>query len=108
MKNTALKYKKVIIDNIAELSAYYVYKTNTYWIENSVKFNCDVDIKANIWADNIEGGNIFCDDIRATSDIKANKIIAKVIECDGIKAKAVTCNTLKDVIRAEISNLVIM
>lgn len=75
----------IIINNQEEMQRYYDEEINTYKFNSNVKFNCDIDVKANIFAQNIKANNIKAYDIKA-SDINALDINAWDINACDIKA----------------------
>lgn len=75
----------IVINNQEEMQKYYDDERNTYKFNSNVKFNCDIDVKANIFAQNIKANNIKAYDITAL-DIKAENIKALDINSWDIKA----------------------
>lgn len=89
-------------NNLDEIQKYYDEKTNTYvFKENNeyidlVVFNFDLDVRADIWtqdiiARNIKASNISAGDIKVC-DINANNIIAHGINAWDIRANNITAH----------------
>lgn len=97
--------KIITINGMADMAKYYKDDHNQYWFNYSVKFTCDINVKASIWAENIEGNNITCEMLRTLGEINIDNLKADLIECEELAANKVTCNTLKHVAKVEVDNL---
>lgn len=90
----------IVINNQEEMQKYYDEERNTYKFNSNVKFNCDIDVKANIFAQNIKANNIKAYDITAL-DIKSGDITARALRvCGDIKSGDIIADSI---IASEIS-----
>ena len=85
---------KIVINNANEIEKYYNKKTDTYIVDNDMKFNCDIVINGNIKVE----GNIFAVNIDARNinayDIKADTIVANNINADSIYADSLQASNI--------------
>ena len=100
------EYKKFY--NLEEIEKYYVEKTNTYSFEENghylnVIFLFDLEINANIYANNIIAERMKCLNISASSleatIITANRIIANIICANAVNVKGNIIYSEKIIIR---------
>ena len=82
-----MEYKKFY--NLEEIKKYYVPEINTYMFEENgaylnVAFMFDLDVDANIFANNIKSKDIICLELSTVNldayDIKASRLIVNNIE----------------------------
>ena len=91
-------------NNLEEIEKYYDEESNTYVFKEKreyidlVVFNFDLDVRADIWAQdiiarNIKASNISAGDIKVC-DINANNIIAHGINAWDIRANNITAHVI--------------
>ena len=89
----------IILRKKEEMEKYYVEAVNTYVFKDNVEFLCDIYVRANIKADDINARIIKAYDINALNikalDIKASKINARNIYADNINAFEINADDIK-------------
>ena len=89
----------ITIRNMLEMEKYYVEAVNTYVFKEDVEFLCDIYVRSNIKADDINARIIKAYDINALNikalDIKASKINARNIYADNINAFEINADDIK-------------
>ena len=83
----------ITIRNMLEMKEYYVKEVNTYEFNDDVEFLCNVDVRADISARDIKGGNINVHNISAR-DINAYNIKVDNIRARNIFARNIRANDI--------------
>lgn len=106
-KVNSYEYDKTInINSIDEMAEYYIEGTNTYdFGDRNVNINCDIEIKSNIEAVNLDGNEIVCRNIKAEYEVYAKRIVSDIIDCEDLSGYEVTCDRLKSIRAIDVAYL---